>query len=163
VPPEQGSTYATFISEQLEAEISRRSALDARGTGVVTVSGTLVTLTLAVGGFALSKSHKISTVGKVGVIGALALFVLASIAGIAASFLHEYQVADQSTLEAMLGSHWRDSEIDARNVCAHLDAQTVQSLRKGNNSKALQLTVALSLQVAAIAALGFTVAWELTH
>ncbi len=44
-----GDVFATFIDGEVKAERERRIALDSRGAGVLTTSGTLVTLVFAVG------------------------------------------------------------------------------------------------------------------
>jgi hypothetical protein len=46
---DQGEVYAAFIENELKVERDRRTALDARGLAIVTTSGTLTTLLVAVG------------------------------------------------------------------------------------------------------------------
>jgi hypothetical protein len=49
--PEQGHTYLAFIEAELKAERDRRSVFAARGSGLVTRSGSLVTVLAALTAF----------------------------------------------------------------------------------------------------------------
>ena len=160
---DQGTQYHAFVAEQLKAEYDRRTTLEARGLAVVTSSGTLVTLVFAVGAFALGKDFHPSRVGVVALGISLLLFIGAAVFGLLANFLRKYKIASAGTLSVMLTTHWIDSEVTARNVCAVLNSETLNSLRAGSNDKAQQVTCALVCQLFAVAGLAFAVVWEIAR
>ena len=159
---EQGKTYAEFIASELQREHDRRASLDARGLSIVTTSSALLALVFALSTLILGKDFKVTGVSVVAVTLSLLFFVVAAIFGIAANRLREYDVTHHDTLYDMLGKdHWGDTEVTARGICAFRHVITVQSLRPTNDRKADQITVALSFQVAAIAALSVAIGREL--
>lgn len=160
---DQGSQYHAFIEAQLKAEYDRRTTLEARGLAVVTSSGTLVTLVFAVGAFALGKDYRPSRVGVVALGISLVLFIGAAVFGLLANFLRKYKVASPATVNLMLTTHWTDTEVSARNVCAVANTDTLNSLRDGSNDKALQVSCALICQLAALVGLAFAVLWEIAR
>lgn len=160
---DQGSQYEAFVEAQLKAEYDRRTTLEARGLTVVTSSGTLVTLAVAVGAFALGQDYKPSTTAVTALGVSLGLFIVAALFGLIANFLRKYAVPSAATIQLMLTTHWTDSEVAARNVCAVANAETLDSLRAGSNDKAMQVTIALVCQLLAVAALAFAVLWEFAH
>jgi uncharacterized membrane protein YqjE len=152
--PLQGQPYAEFIEAQLASERERHKHLEAQGLNVITTSGTLTTLVLALVVFLAGDEYRPSAAGQALVVLALVLFVLAAVAGVYANRTEREDVADESSLEHMAGSHWADDVGLARRACAFSNAVTVKSLRHGNDVKANSLTVALALELAAIAVLG---------
>ncbi|MFD6392476.1 hypothetical protein [Nocardia sp. NPDC060259] len=152
---DQGKTYAAFIEGELKTERERRSAYDARGQVIVTSSGALVTLLGRLA--ALVKSSTVATfpapvVIAVGV--ALALFVGAAACGIVAGWNKYYAAATASTLARMIGEHWTDDEVDARNNVAAVQVRTVDTLRRANAFKARWVGIGLIVQVSALVASG---------
>jgi hypothetical protein len=157
---DQGAQYSAFIEAQLSAEYDRRTALDTRGLSVVSTSGTLVGLVAAVAALTLGKDYKPTHVAAVALGLTLIAFITAAGLGIAANFLRKYKVADYPTYGAMLTTHWVDTEPAARNIAAHVNVQTLLSLREGSNAKAQQVTWALIMLLLGIASLAFAVVWE---
>jgi hypothetical protein len=153
-----GAKYAAFVEQELRAERDRRSSLDARAQSFVTASGTLVTLSAAIGAFVSSrKDYVVPSVAQFPLIITVTLFTITLILAILATFNFAYQVADRRTLEGMPRDHWNDEEGTAlRNVVA-LNVTTVLTLRHGNNQKVAFLLAALVAQLIALTSLGLTV------
>lgn len=155
---EQGQTFAAFIARELESERDRRKVLDARGVAVVTVSGSLATLLAAVGAFVSGQEgFTLPPTAVVPLTVTLLAFAIAALCGLIATFLWAYKAATPRTLERMVTDKWPTTEVDARNVTARIDVQTIASLRKGTNIKAQLLVTALVFQVAGLAALAVAV------
>lgn len=130
---------------------------------MVTTSGTFVTLVFAISAFVLGKDHAPSGGARWATVVALGLFVVAGILGIVGNALWSYDVASGDTLREMITNpHWKDSEVDARNVVATANVKTVETLRSGSDTKATIITVALGFQVAAITALAVALLTEVT-
>lgn len=149
--PDRGQAYAEFIAGQLDRESKRREAIDGRALAVVTSSGAIVTLALAV----LVAAHPANgqPAGRAHAVLGLALgcFLLAALLAVIAQFTWAYQVATRETLEFMVGARWSDADDVARNGCSRLQIRGVASLRHGNNRKAWFLTLALCAQCLGVA------------
>jgi hypothetical protein len=158
---EQGETYAGFIDSELKYEHERRNVMDARGLAVATTSSAFLALAVALTVFVTGKDYRFSEGGARGVLLSLASFVVAAVLGLVANATRPYRVADVPTLHAMTRSHWKDNEVTARNVCAGLSVTAIASLRAGSNRKAGLVVVAFIFQLAAIAGLVATLAYEL--
>ena len=151
---EQGKVYATFIESELTVERDRRIALDARGLNVVSISGTLTTLLVAIGAFVSNRQgFKLPSDAILPLVGTLGSFVLAATLGIIASAGRRYQVTTPTTLATMLTNHWQDHEVDARNYVSIQHVKTITSLRSGNRHKERYIIVAILFQIVGIAAL----------
>jgi hypothetical protein len=73
----------------------------------------------------------------------MASAVLALFAG----WLHGYQVLDSDGVTKLLTRHWDESEVMARSRVAQFNADTLSTLRSGNDTKAIKLMVAHVLQL----------------
>jgi len=155
---EQGKTYAAFIESELKAERERRAALDSRGLALVTTSGSLTTLLAAIGAFVTGRAGFQLPSASIWPL-LLTLITLAAAAGcgLLASHNRPYRVADRGTLSAMTGARWSTHEVDARNAVASINAETVLTLRRGNNDKAYLLVAGLTSQLVGLLALGVAV------
>jgi hypothetical protein len=158
---DQGQTYASFIEAELQREHERQDHLVASGRGVVTTSGALLTLVFALSVLVTGEDFTVKGASAVAVAISLACFVVAAVLGILVNWSMAYKITKGRTLQAMLGGHWKDTEVTARNACASAQVQTIISLRNVNKVKSWLVTSALSFQVAAIAALGVAIGREL--
>ena len=155
---EQGKTYSTFIESELKAERDRRTSLDAKGLNVVTTSASLTTLLVTIGAFVTGRGAVVIPHESIlPIIGTLAAFVLAAILGVFASAGRLYQISTPRTLAEMLGGHWRDNEVDARNNVSVLNVKTIDSLRQGNNCKVQLILAAVVIQVVGLVVLSYAV------
>jgi len=159
---DQGTTYAAFITRQADAELSRRERLDARGLGVVGTNGALATLVLGTLAALKGTDKLVLTMwAQRSLATALLALVRAALMGVLATQLRSYTVASTETMLDMLSSdHWGDTEVTARGICAKTTVNTVTTLRAGNEKKAFRIVVAVYLQLAAIALLVATAAFE---
>jgi carbon starvation protein CstA len=158
---DQGTVFAGFVREQLEAERKRREALDQRGLETAKTTGTLITLVLGFAALILGVDYKPqSRFASLSLSLALLLLIVSIGIAIAATRLLRYAVTDKSGLDEILQNRWDSTEANARSTVAQLTANTVDTLRTGNNSKASKLDVAHWLQLAGLALLVVTVAAE---
>jgi hypothetical protein len=160
---EQGKTYTDFIEKELAVERARRTVLDARGLSIVSISGTLTTLLVAIGAFVSGRqAFRLPTDTLPPLFATLASFVIAAALGIIASAGRRYQVSTPTTLAAMLTEHWQDTEVDARNYVSIQHVKTITSLRSGNSRKEHYIIAATLFQIVGIATLSCAIALILT-
>lgn len=159
---ERLTAYSKFIEAELKAEHDRRTALDARASGVATSSSAFIALAGAVTVLAAGKDYAFSEGGARGVILSLGSFLVAAAIGLIAHGSRPYHVTTADTLNDMLGvDHWTDDEVTARHATAKANVKTIRSMRTGNNRRAGQLVCAHVFQVAAVAGLIVTLGWEM--
>lgn len=154
----QGTAYGQFVDQELTAERTRQTNLNARGAAVVTTCSSLVTLLAGVGAFVSAQTGYV--VPKAAIIPlavTLAGFAAASICGILAGRATGHEVATVDTLELMRTDHWVDNEVDALCNVVYLKIRTIASLRTGSDAKARWLLAALILQVVAAIALSVAI------
>jgi hypothetical protein len=149
----QGDAYAAFIESELTREHDRRDKINSQSTGVVTGSGALLTLSTGLLAFLKGKEYVPRSHSSWLFAIALAMYLTSAILGLLAATSRNYKVATSGTLSAMLGKHWTDSEITAKNNVATLKIRSLASLRSGNNTKANLLLAAVLVQVSAVAVL----------
>jgi membrane protein implicated in regulation of membrane protease activity len=162
-PPHAGPVFADFIEKELRAERERRVVLDARGVGVLTTSGTLVTIIFGLGALVTGLDAFEPNALAVWLLGlALIAFVFAALLGLLANRLVVYQLVDPEQLRAWRehDKKWNDDADKARRVVAGANIITIETLRNGNGRKAKLLERALWAQLCAIgllaAAIGVT-------
>lgn len=158
---EQGDAYSTFIDDELQREYDRKTAIEARGLAIATQSSAFLTLVLAVTALITGKDYDWSRQGVRGLLVAVAPLALAVLLGFFANASRAYKVANLETLQRMIGDHWVDHEVDARNSAASQKVETINSLRVGTNRKAGMVVVAFSLQLTSLIGLLATVLYEL--
>jgi hypothetical protein len=91
IAPTVGSATNELVVAQLAAEQARKGSLEARGITVITSSGTLVTLLLALGAVSAKvESLQLSRPTFSVVLAALTCFVVAAVAGILCNFPRGY-------------------------------------------------------------------------
>lgn len=144
---DQGSVYASFIDDQLKAELARRASLDERGAKLQQAASLTVGLLAAALGFVLKDDERLAGTPLWWFVAAIALLVISLLFGVLGTLPFKYEVATASTLRAMLDAdHWADSPALSRNNTAWLNATTLDRLRPGNNFKAFALTTGITLQ-----------------
>ena len=158
---EQGETYAKFIEAELKAEDERKATLNSRALGIATTSSAFLALVFTLTVLVTGKDFKVSASGSRWILFALVLFAVASLLGLLASSLRAFVVIAPESLEALVGDHWTDEEVDARNQIAYLNVQTISTIRTGNNWKATLIGWGIGFQLSAILVLIGTLAWEL--
>ena len=158
---DQGTTFAAFLKDELEAERKRREAHDERGFEVVKTTGTLVTLVLGFAAVVLGTDYRPHS-QLVVIFVSLALLVLVVSTGfaLAATQLLRYSVTDKTGLDEILNDRWESTEPTARGTVAQLSAKRIDNLRTGNDKKADRLARAHWLQLIGLALLVLTVVAE---
>jgi hypothetical protein len=149
---EGSEVYADFIKSMLDAEDSRKSSLEQRGIGIITTSGTLVTLlfglTTAITG---AKTFTFPAAARDWLTPAAILFVAAAAAGIVVNvplFYGKIEVG-RADLEPV----WHDDAPDARAAVAAMRLERVNAAQGVNNAKAWVLVIGAVLELAAVAML----------
>lgn len=162
---EHGTTYQTFVERQLSDERKRFESLESKGNSLVSGSGTLVTLILAIGTLAPNRGSLVTSPWlRVTVIVGFTLFTLAAIAGLFAIKTRKYKIAEADALDKLRKSAdlWKRSEPAARGIVMQFDIDTIRTLRKVNNDKAWWvargrlLQILATLALAAAAAIGLS-------
>jgi uncharacterized membrane protein YcjF (UPF0283 family) len=151
----QGEVYAQFVAAELEHERKRRERLDTRATATIAASAALVGLAVAIGIFdpaSLSKQRP-AVLGWAFLVGALLILVSAVLA-MWAGWLRPYDVLARQRVRQLLSDpDWGDTPVDARGKVAQANAQTLDTLRSGNNKKAIKLLISHACQLAGISLL----------
>ena len=160
--PEQGETYSAHIEQQLYYERERRKTLDARALAVTTTSSAFVGLALALSVLVTGKDYKFTGAGGAVVVASLLAFVTAAVFGLVANMMKPHDVTSSETLLKMVREHWKDDEVDARNIVATLNIRTIDTLRTGSNAKVVWIKRAAAVQLAAVLLLIVAVAAEVS-
>lgn len=155
-----GVVFADFVEKELKAERERRVSLEARGLGVLTTSGTLVTLIFALGALVTGvDKFELDTASLWPLAGALLAFVVAAFLGLLANRLRRYEVTQPAQLHEWRDRDgaWNDTADKARRVVTRANILTLASLRQGNNAKADLVDAALWAQLTAVLLLAASV------
>lgn len=159
--------YTAFIEGELRIERERRTALEARGTGVVAQSGGLVTLLAGVGALAKGvTSVAPPRVAIVAVVFALVFFFGAALCGSLVNFwplYPPYKVADGATMTEMRTNKRDHTDEEARSVVAYIHVGTLESLRKINDRKVKWVGAAQLCEIFALLAVSVAVYFIVTH
>jgi hypothetical protein len=157
----QGDVYSTFVASELGDENQRRENINTQAGRVIAGSGALFAVATALVVFVRGKNYQPDPHWSwlFGV--ALVSYLLSVGTGLVASATHKTPAASPGTLRTMIGEHWTDNEISAKNYVAYAKINQIEGLREGNNTKTKWLKRSLVLQVLAVAALGFAVVLSL--
>ena len=156
-PPEDPEPYVAFVKELLEAEEKRNAALETRSIAVVTTSGALVTLLLALGAWITRVQTAVieQTALTLAFVSAL-LFVLAALLAIGGNAPWKVWAITPTSLSTELWARWLtpgdrpDEKVTATRL------KQWESARKLSSKKANLLAGAVTAQ--ALAVLVLTVA-----
>lgn len=144
---DQGQTYAGFVAGELDQERKRRELLDGRATGTIASSAALVGLAVAVGIFDPDSIADGPRWLRWGFLLGAGFTMASAVLALFAGWLHGYQVLDSDGVTKLLTRHWDESEVMARSRVAQFNADTLSTLRSGNDTKAIKLMVAHVLQL----------------
>ena len=107
-------------------------------------------LALALSVLVTGKDYRFTGFGAVVVVGSLLAFVVAAVLGLWANMMKAHEVSSSDTLMKMVREHWKDDEVDARNIVATLNIRTIDSLRTGSNVKVVWIKRAAAIQLVAV-------------
>lgn len=142
------------MKAELAAEVARKASLEQRGLGVITSSGTLLTLVFALLAAARGRQLDLEGATLAPLFAVLPAFVLAAACGIAVNWTWKTSAVPVDG-EAGLAS-FLDAEtftgptraVDRRIAQVHVEQ--VGTLRRVNNAKATVLQIGLALEALAI-------------
>jgi hypothetical protein len=149
--------YAGYIAEQIERQEERKRSIESRGVTVITTSGTLATLLLALaalttreaGTFTLPPSAEDPLEWS------LIAFAAAALASIFTQLPLSYREASTSGLRGLVEDSWNDSEEEALDAVARNRLNVLRRAKEVNGIKAWALFAAVVAQAAAVIALAF--------
>ena len=144
---DQGEVYADFVATELEQERRRRERLDARSNATLVASAGLVGLITALGVLDPISLQQQSLTVRQGFVLATGSIMVSAVLALLGAWAHGYKVLSEDEIPRMLGECWGESRVTARSRVAKFNAETLGTLRRGNNTKAIQLLWAHVLQL----------------
>jgi hypothetical protein len=156
------ASVTALVRAELAAEQARKTSLEQRGLAVITSSGVLVTLLLAIGAASEGAPLAVTGPARISLIGALPAFIGAAISGILANWtwtvnavpVHErWGLRNLVEPETFDGPH---STVDRPIVEAQVGQ--IARLREVNGRKAWALQLGLILEVFAILCVALVIA-----
>ena len=156
---EHGATYQAFVQRQLSDERERFAGLEEKANSLISGSGTLVTLILAIGALSTnSATFALSPLMRVAAVVGLTLFILAAIAGLLGIKTREYSIPTADALDHIQKDReiWTKAEPAARGIVMQFDISTIRTLRQVNNEKARWVARGRFTQILAVVALTLT-------
>jgi hypothetical protein len=152
------AVFPEFVKDLLAVEDKRRETLEARGASVITVSGTLVTLLVALGAFVTNRQgFVLSDTTRAPLSVAVIAFVVAALLGIVTYIPQPVRVTDPNALAELLPEYWPKGKEFALKKITATRLDQLASLQKSNDWKAGALLAAVAGQVVAVGALAWTV------
>ena len=152
--PLAGPEFATYVTEQLEAEEKRRTSLETRALAVITTSGTLVTLILGLAALVTeAASFRLPVSAQPWLIAALSTFVVAASLAIGANAPQRYRAVDTDALERIVRQRWSAPADDALKTLTATRLADLRRAQQANDIKAWLLLGAAIAQGVAIACL----------
>jgi hypothetical protein len=152
-----------MLKELVSAEDARRVSLETRSTTIVTVSGVLVTLLLALAGAVTPKDSATITHQSRGfLLGAVVAFTVAAALAALTYGPQRFAPYDISALAAEIQDLWyKPADVAQRKVIADYLEQ-LRLLQRANNLRGLLFTAAIATQILAITLLAAAVVLTLS-
>jgi hypothetical protein len=155
-----GAVFAEYVKEQFELEDKRRASLETRGTGVITVSGTLVTLLLGIATLVTRGPQFVpSQELKQRLTWALVALAISSIIAIGTTLPLAIHTVDAARMGTEFRGRWGATADAARKTTTMTQVQDLASLQRVNSIKSLLLLAAVAVQGAGVVLL----AWSVTE
>jgi hypothetical protein len=145
--------YSALVVARLAEEEGRGRSLQARGLAVVTTSGTLVTLILAIAQFVprATVTARIPGASRWLLAIAAVAFVGAAVAGLLANIPRDIGRPVSSEIAAKIGSRWSEPGTAAEKTASLDRARQLQKLEDANDIAAWAVLAGLAAEVLAIA------------
>lgn len=144
---------AAYVADRKKTEFESRKRIEDRGAAIVATSSGLLALifllTVVVTGKENDAGKFTSQCATLVVLCALAAFIVAAALGIfVQNSAWRYEAATNATLREAVKQNaiWNGPHRDAARVCADLDIDSIASLRRGTQTKAIIATVGLVVQ-----------------
>lgn len=153
-----GEVFADFVKDQLEQEDKRRASLETRGVGVITVSGTLVTLLFGISAV-VTKNAAFTAPAEVRqrLSWALLAFAVSSVIAIGTTMPLATQIVDATRLGPEIQHRWGSTLDAAQKKITGTRVADLTSAQRVNTIKSLLLMTAVSAQVVAVLLLAWSV------
>jgi hypothetical protein len=150
--PDAGyDVYDTFIAELVAAEEQRKNSIEARATGVISTSGAIVTLLLALAAVATRQAEYVPPRSISGeLLTATLLFVAGIVVALLVTAPLPFINAKPEELRAAVKELWTDPADVATKRTSATRVKFLYRAQMLNTIKAWALLVALALEVAAI-------------
>jgi hypothetical protein len=157
-PEGSGPIFAALVTELVAAEDKRRESLEARGAGVITTSGALVTLLLALAALVTrEQTFTLPDAARDSLSLAVAAFVLAALLAIATSAPQRARVTEPAELAELLPALWDRSPDYALKKATATRLEQLETTQTANDRKAFALLAAVAAQVVAVMLLAWAV------
>lgn len=152
--------YGEYIARILADEDSRRSSIEQRGLAVITTAGALTTVLFGIAALIQpSSNHGIphSAHGPLGL--AMIILIAAGVCGLLTNFPLGYHKITTEQAETIVKTDLfrKDAPTDARQRIAVTYVKELRSARRNTRLKAGLLFAAMSLELAGLGVLGWTV------
>jgi hypothetical protein len=148
--------YAELVTSLLQAERSRKTALEQKATNVITTSGTMVTLLFGLVAVITAKQSFSLPVASHGwLVAAVVLFVIATGLALFISIPRPY--GETKLTVENLRAWWHDPVADAQAAAATVRLEAVETARLANATKAQMLIAAIGAELVAIALLAVSI------
>jgi hypothetical protein len=152
-----GVAYADLIKDQLTQERARKASIEARGIGIITTSGALVTLLFAVPALATTSAatYTLPSGARVLLVISVFLFLIAALAGLMANMPTPYDEVHEDGLDDMVKpTWWSDADkASADRAVAAARVGIIKSGREASSQKAWFVIVGIGVEVAAVTVL----------
>jgi len=151
------SVLDAFIKDALTAQDQRKASFEQRGLAVITTSGALATLLLALAALSTTKQTTLVLPGsaKPWLIAALILFFVSAVAALGTNVPLRYQTATPSEIKKQLDANLTTAA--AVEVVAYTHYKELKSARCKNSIKGWLLVAALAAEAAAVGCIAFAV------
>lgn len=153
-----GAIYAEFVKELLASEDKRREHLEGRGAAAIGVSGTLVTLLLALGALAREKvDFPLPEAASGGLSVAVIAFVASGAFGVLTYAPQRIRLTDPEALVRLLPTLWELGHEHSVKKTTAARLEQFMVTQKANDWKARALAAAVLVQIVGIGALAVAV------
>ncbi|OYN75491.1 hypothetical protein [Mycolicibacterium sphagni] len=161
-PATAGKVFESLVGTLLASEEDRRKRVDGRAAAVLATSSTILTIIFGLTVFVSGKDYIFKNFYAIWflILAIVAFVASALVAIVIQAYGFPYLTLNNETLES-LGDHWSDTEDSARQMWVKSQAVTIISLRSSNDKKSDLATFSLGFELAAIALLALSVAFEL--
>ncbi len=150
---DHGTQFTSWVFGELKTEHDRRDTANSRAATMLTAATGLVTVVVSVFTVFRGKDFVLTGGAKAALVVALLALLVTAVLALVAGLARSYETASPAMLRRMLGDHWVDSEVAARNITAACNIRTIETLRAGTNFKYRTMWIAGAFQLAAIIAL----------
>jgi hypothetical protein len=120
----------------LEDELARKASLEQRALAIISTSGGLITLILALSALLLGKDPS-ATLGhapRTLLVMAVSVLVTAAILGLVANAPNRFYLFSAGDIDRMIGE-WEFNQEEAEILVAEMQARIVKNVAKSNNRK----------------------------